>query len=280
MTSRLLVFAGCAMLVAQRLPAQAVAAVNDPISGMWTGEIGQSATDRHAVTMNLRFDGKTIAGTVSQPSAATVRAGSFDPKTGALRLEIDVPQDGAAPRRFVFDGTVVWTTATGRVTANQETGNFVMTRRAATETPSTVSTDAAAAGSVRAANREMAQAFGELSAWVQRAAEAVPAERYAYKPVETVRTFGQQVAHLIDSYEFYCARAAGREVQWSDATEQGRTDKATLGPRLRQATAMCTGIYGGTAPPGQLLANIGHTALHYGNIVTYMRMMGLVPPSS
>ena len=34
----------------------------------------------------------------------------------------------------------------------------------------------------------------------------------------------------------------------------------------------------GGHPP--LIQNLGHTNLHYGNLITYMRMLGLVPPSS
>jgi uncharacterized damage-inducible protein DinB len=121
--------------------------------------------------------------------------------------------------------------------------------------------------------------FAEVSGWITRAAEMVPAERYTYRPVATVRTFGEMVAHVVDGYAWYCGSATGREVPWSDATEKGRTDKATLMARLKAATDACTAVYAnGRVMP--LMQNIGHANLHYGNLVTYLRMMGLTPPSS
>jgi uncharacterized damage-inducible protein DinB len=121
--------------------------------------------------------------------------------------------------------------------------------------------------------------FEEVSGWISRAAELAPAERYTYRPTAGVRTFGEMVAHIVDGYRWYCANAAGRETEWSDATEKGRLDKATLQQQLKLATDACTAAYeGGRQLP--LLQNIGHASLHYGNLVTYLRMMGLTPPSS
>ena len=51
----------------------------------------------------------------------------FDPMTGTLKLEVDVKADGVAVR-FVFEGTVVNGTATGRVSDNNHTGNFKITK--------------------------------------------------------------------------------------------------------------------------------------------------------
>ncbi len=122
--------------------------------------------------------------------------------------------------------------------------------------------------------------FGEVSAWVTKAAESVPADKYTYRPVQTVRTFGQLIGHIADSYNWYCAQAAGRNVEWADPIEKGNTDKATLAAKLKQATDACGTVYAGKGVMLPLVQNIGHTSLHYGNIITYMRMMGLVPPSS
>ena len=130
-------------------------------------------------------------------------------------------------------------------------------------------------------NEDVRNGFNEVNDWVLKAAEAVPADKYNYKPVDTVRTFGQLVAHITDSYNYFCANAAGKKVEWSDAAEKGSTEKDTLLPKLKEAAGRCTAAYGANnAPLRPLLANVGHTSLHYGNIITYMRMMGLKPPSS
>jgi hypothetical protein len=125
----------------------------------------------------------------------------------------------------------------------------------------------------------MRQSFAQVSGWITKSAELVPAEKYSYQPAKTVRTFGQMVGHVADGYVYYCGRAAGRPVQWSDAIANGRTDKATLLPKLKQALDICTAAHAsGYAPP--LVENLTHSHLHYGNLITYLRMLGLVPPSS
>jgi hypothetical protein len=79
--------------------------------------------------------------------------------------------------------------------------------------------------------------------------------------------------------KFFCGRASGNNVQWSDANAQGNTDKATVVPKLKEALDACSTAHG-TGHLVMLIQNFGHANLHYGSMVTYMRMLGLVPPSS
>ena len=125
----------------------------------------------------------------------------------------------------------------------------------------------------------LGKGFAELSGWIVKAAEIVPPEKYSYKPAPTVRTFGELLGHIADGSNYFCGRAAGKKVEWSDANAQGKTDKATVVPKLKEALDACSAAHG-TGNLGMLIQNFGHSNLHYGNIVTYMRMLGLVPPSS
>jgi uncharacterized damage-inducible protein DinB len=125
----------------------------------------------------------------------------------------------------------------------------------------------------------LGKGFAELSGWILKSAEMVPADKYSYKPAPTVRTFGELLGHIADGSNYFCGRAAGKKVQWSDANAQGKTDKATIVPKLKEALNAC-GAAHGTGHLGMLIQNYGHGNLHYGNMVTYMRMLGLVPPSS
>ena len=128
---------------------------------------------------------------------------------------------------------------------------------------------------------ELRNGFNEVNGWVTAAAEMVPAEKYNYRPADTVRTFGQLIAHITDSYNYFCAHAVGNKVEWTTPIEKGTTDKDTLLPKLKEAVGKCNAAYGSSS--GQfrpLFTNVGHTNLHYGNIITYLRMMGLKPPSS
>ena len=139
------------------------------------------------------------------------------------------------------------------------------------------------AGSVAAQspNDDLKKGFNEVTDWVVKSAEMVPADKYNYKPADTVRTFGQMVAHITDSYNYFCARGVGNKVEWSDAGEKGNTDKDTVVSKLKEAVGRCTAAYDArTSQFGLLFANVTHANLHYGNMITYMRMIGLKPPSS
>ncbi|HEX6323115.1 MAG TPA: hypothetical protein VFZ36_05265, partial [Vicinamibacterales bacterium] len=79
---------------------------------------------------------------------------------------------------------------------------------------------------------------------------------------------------------YSCANGIGRAADWSYANEKGATDKASLGAKLKTATEACTAAFATGTNLEALVEGLAHVNLHYGNIVTYMRMLGLVPPSS
>ena len=258
----------CIHLGVGTLMAQASA---DRISGTWKGEAGPNGQAAIPISMTLKFDGKAVTGPVTGfPSPGEVKTGTFDPETGALKLQLGETSGTAV--MLVFEGTVVRGTATGRVSGDGKSGTFLIVKDG--EGGATAPAGPGNAGAV------VRTGFEEVSAWVAKSADLVPAAKYSYKPAPTVRTFGQIIGHVADGYNYYCGRAAGRTVQWSDANEKGATDKASVVPKLKQALEVCNAAYAGTGDIGQLMANVAHTSLHYGNLITYIRMMGLVPPSS
>ena len=134
-----------------------------------------------------------------------------------------------------------------------------------------------------------------LSGVVIAAAEKMPEESYSFKPTPDVRSFGQLVGHLADSQYFFCALAAG-ETKPAAGVEKSKTSKAELVAALKEAVAYCSKTYAGmTDSKGGdmvkmmnndfarltvLSANTAHDYEHYGNMVTYMRLKGIVPPTS
>jgi len=133
MTRRLLVVVCCVLLAVASTFAQArsgKAAKPDPISGTWTGELApQDAPRRMPVTMELKFDGKSVVtGTVSGlPNPADVKMGTFDPKSGALKLQLGKTSDSAV--LLVLEGTVVKGTASGKVNGDGGAGEFKITKK-------------------------------------------------------------------------------------------------------------------------------------------------------
>lgn len=137
--------------------------------------------------------------------------------------------------------------------------------------------------------------YGGVKHILLTSAEKTPEEYYSYKPTETVRSFGQIVGHLADSQYAFCSDVLG-EKHTSLKIEQTKTSKAELIAALKAAFAYCDKAYDGLTDAaaaqivnsdgeerpklGVMSVNNVHTILHYGNLVTYMRMKNLVPPTS
>src|SRR6266850_5051948 len=86
--------------------AASVFAQGDPLSGTWTGDWGPSPGDRNPVTVQLKWDGKALTGTVNPGSdAITLQKSTFDAKTGAIHMEADAKR-GPTTIHYVIDGKV------------------------------------------------------------------------------------------------------------------------------------------------------------------------------
>jgi uncharacterized damage-inducible protein DinB len=134
-----------------------------------------------------------------------------------------------------------------------------------------------------------------IKANIIRSAEKMPEENYAFKPTPEVRSFGQVVGHVADSQYLFCSAASGKPNP-APGIEKSRTTKADLVQAVKDAFAYCDAVYdgltdaqasalvkffGGEQAKVTVLAfNTAHNNEHYGNIVTYLRMKGVVPPSS
>ncbi|MGE3512036.1 MAG: DinB family protein [Vicinamibacterales bacterium] len=128
-----------------------------------------------------------------------------------------------------------------------------------------------------------------------RTAEKVPEDLYSFKPTPEVRSLGQLIGHIADSQFGICATAAGEKPPQS-GIEKSATTKAALSKALADSVAYCDKVIAGlddakgmevikffTGPTprlGVLAFNTAHSYEHYGNLVTYMRLKGIVPPSS
>src|ERR1700761_4840636 len=134
-----------------------------------------------------------------------------------------------------------------------------------------------------------------VSGEVIAAAEKMPETNYSFKPTPEVRSFGQLVGHVADAQYFFCSTATGEASPMKDI-EKTKTSKADLVAALKEAVAYCNKAYAGMtdaqgsqtvkfmnydmARLGVLSVNTAHTDEHYGNMVTYLRIKGIVPPSS
>jgi uncharacterized damage-inducible protein DinB len=138
--------------------------------------------------------------------------------------------------------------------------------------------------------------YGIVKGYLAKTIEKVPEDILAFKPTPEVRNFGQIVGHVADAQFMICAAAAGEKPPQGDI-EKTATTKAALSKALAESTAYCDKILGGMTDkqgmepvakfffPNQTRAsvlafNVAHGYEHYGNLVTYMRLNKIVPPSS
>lgn len=135
----------------------------------------------------------------------------------------------------------------------------------------------------------------QLSGYVLASAEDMPEAKYGYKPVGTVRSFGELIGHVAGSQNMFCAAALGEPAPAEDAVEKAATNKAALIAAMKASNAYCAKAYaqsdaaaraeimlfGGKQTRLYALAmNATHDGEHYGNLITYLRLNGMVPPSS
>jgi uncharacterized damage-inducible protein DinB len=142
---------------------------------------------------------------------------------------------------------------------------------------------------------EVKQSYARVKKYILQSAEKMPAENYSFKPAPRVRTFGEILGHVAqEQYLFFCGPVKGEEK--AADIEKTKTSPADLLAALKESFAYCDAVYDGMTDAtavqtikavGEqhtklhvLWENIVHDTLHYGNLVTYLRIKGLVPPST
>jgi hypothetical protein len=104
---------------------------SDPLSGTWTGEWGTTPTHRHRVVVELRWDGKSVQGTVNPgPTSVKLKKTSFDPATGSVHFEADAgPEMGKPSSHYIIDGKVEDDTLTGNWNHPKRKGDFKLVKK-------------------------------------------------------------------------------------------------------------------------------------------------------
>jgi len=138
-------------------------------------------------------------------------------------------------------------------------------------------------------------AYGAVKNILLRSAEKMPEENYNFKPTDAVRSYGQILGHVADAQYMFCSIELG-EKNPDLKIEQTKTSKTDLIAALKGAFAYCdkaydgmtdasatqmVNLFGGDTPKLSVLTvNNMHSLEHYGNLITYMRLKNIVPPTS
>ena len=125
---------------------------------------------------------------------------------------------------------------------------------------------------------------------IAKAAEMMPESKYSYRPTKEVRSFAELLTHVGDISYILCSNAKGEA---TPGTTAAKSSKPEIRAYLKGAFDYCDGVYSGYTDahlndPADffgfktnkmfILTQVGnHDALHYGNLVTYLRINGLEP---
>jgi uncharacterized damage-inducible protein DinB len=125
---------------------------------------------------------------------------------------------------------------------------------------------------------------------IMKSADEMPESKYSYRPTKEVRSFSEILIHVGDISYILCSNAKGEATPGMAAA---KGSKAEIKAYLKGAFDYCDGVYSGFTDARLndsadffgfktnkmfILTQVGnHDALHYGNLVTYLRINGLEP---
>ena len=152
---------------------------------------------------------------------------------------------------------------------------------------------------------EAHQQYQYIQGLVLKAADKVGEDLYAFKPTPAVRSLGAVLGHIADANMLLCGAASGKPTDFDAIMKdlslvqvhEKKTSKAALIAALKESSAYCDSVFATLTDAtgrdqvawfgGQKMAKLmvlamctSHAWEHYGNLVTYMRLKDIVPPSS
>jgi hypothetical protein len=152
----------------------------------------------------------------------------------------------------------------------------------------------ASGGSAPSTAAAVQQNYNIVKNNVLKAADKMPEDAYDFKPTPDVRAFGGWVAHLADAQSNGCPRILGQQPAARPATPPA--GKAAIVAYIKQSFDACDPAYAGLTDANSndtvqtyrgpstrlaaLVGNVIHDTEGYGAMAVYLRLKGIVPPSS
>jgi hypothetical protein len=137
------------------------------------------------------------------------------------------------------------------------------------------------------------QMYNTVKNNILKAADKMPDDAYDFKPTPEERSFGGWIGHVADAQTAGCSRVNGSPTGGSASS---KTSKADLVAALKDSFTVCDAAYasltdsnagdtvqsyrGPTTRLGSLAGNVAHDNECYGSMAVYLRLKGIVPPSS
>jgi uncharacterized damage-inducible protein DinB len=141
--------------------------------------------------------------------------------------------------------------------------------------------------------------YATLKRNISGSVDKMSAEHFSFKPVPEVMTYAEMLTHIVETQYGYCSTVKGTTNPGA-SLDFKVSDKAAVEQLVKDSFAYCDEVFAavtnenaldmltrGNAPNERQLARVNqltqlivHGNEHYGNLVTYMRIKGIVPPSS
>jgi hypothetical protein len=167
---------------------------------------------------------------------------------------------------------------------------------AAAQAPAPAPSQPAPPAKPLSAPADVQRAYNGLKANILKAADKMPAESYSFRPTPDIRTFARVVNHVTEAQVRICGTLNGTAPDALAKVPPETADKATIQAALQASFAECDKAYAAitddnllqmlTLGPitrtriGFAWGNVSHDNEQYATLALYLRLKGLVPPSS
>ena len=143
--------------------------------------------------------------------------------------------------------------------------------------------------------KELATRWAAMKTKLLAVAEVMPASQYDYKPTPEVRSFGEILEHVTEANYRRMSEASGEQApaagehgpgskskeeivhMLSDSFDFGNRVLAALTPSRALETTASRNL-GPMTRQNVIVQVLGNASEHYGQLVVYLRMNGIVPP--
>jgi hypothetical protein len=135
-------------------------------------------------------------------------------------------------------------------------------------------------------DKTVANLFKYINDKVLEMAQDFPEDKYSFKPKPEMRNFGEVIVHIASGNAFAAKRGRGQQANWDEIDPKGYQNKAEIVAMLKKSIDDSTAALK-ALPAESFTKNIQpwmsvvqHSSEHYGLLVAYYRLNGLVPPES
>jgi len=135
-------------------------------------------------------------------------------------------------------------------------------------------------------HQSMSRNFDSLNRRILDMAQDFPGEKYDYRPTKEVRSFGEVIVHIISGNQYAAKAGRGEPANWDELDPKDFKGKAEIVAALQKSISDA-GTALKNAPEERLTKTLNpwldvmeHAAEHYGQLVVYYRLNGIVPPES